>query len=422
MNRYRFVLRSRGTLNTLKRSLQILSRFGPDPERMEQRFDRFMDLLDRYSCRPTFPVTAVPMGRHPKFAHRLLSRGAELAVHAYTHVDLASLDREAQFEQIGQAVQLFRRNGVPFVGFRAPYLHWNDDTMAAVETYQFRYSSNQAVLWNVVDLNHLKPAQAIGWEKARVFYKPLDAEETVVLPFRRRSFVEIPISLPDDETLLDRMYLKDPQYLARVWDAMLEATYRRGELFTVQLHPERIDFFAEPLSNLLSSCRAKKPGVWVASLEDIASWWNARIQNRAAFIQEDGAFRAVLEACTGTTAYLRIDGAERLLEPGTIKVESLLRPCVGISPGSDRHIIQLLRDKGYILEVGEPPEGYAIHLGKVEDTGYRTMAALCDKLEAFNGPLLRFGTWPYGNRSAVAITGDIDALTIWDFLNRLRGG
>ena len=36
-------------------------------------------------------------------------------------------------------------------------------------------------------------------------------------------------------------------------------------------------------------------------------------------------------------------------------------------------------------------------------------------------PLLRFGRWPHGSRSALSLTGDIDALTIGDYAHRILG-
>jgi|GEM_PF-5024723 len=260
MNVLKFMYRSRGAANLAKRAGQVVTRFGPGPGRMGRRFDRFIDLLDEYECRPSFPITALPMQRHPKLTRHLIERGVELAVHAFTHSDLAAMDFEGQSANIGKAVHIFRKLGIPFCGFRAPYLHWNEDTMKVVETYQFRYSSNQAVLWNVLDVENMAARPRNGFEKGMEFYRPWIAEESIVLPFKRRGFVEIPVSLPDDEILLDRMYFHDPDVLASVWEKILERTYRRGELFTVQLHPERIDFFRNSLGGLLADAKRKKPG------------------------------------------------------------------------------------------------------------------------------------------------------------------
>jgi len=109
------------------------------------------------------------------------------------------------------------------------------------------------------------------------------------------------------------------------------------------------------------------------------------------------------------------------VEPGELEISGSKRPCVGVSAGSDRIAIQTLRDKGYIVEVGEDPDEFALHVGMISGKNNEQVRKVLDDLEELHGPLLRFGTWPYGNQSALAVTGDIDALTLWDFIHRLRG-
>jgi peptidoglycan/xylan/chitin deacetylase (PgdA/CDA1 family) len=421
MNIFKFVFQSRGATNFARRTAQIVSRFGSSPGRMGSRFEKFLDVLDEFGVQPTFPITALPMSRNPSFARRLLERGAELAVHAWSHVDLTSLDLDEQTRHIGEAISVFRKHAVPFTGFRAPYLHWNEDTMRVVENYQFRYSSNQAVYWGVLDEGSLTPSQQDGLKKALAFYRPNDASAMTVLPYRRRGFVEIPVSLPDDEILLDRMYTDDPEFLSEVWRCILEETFRRGELFTLQLHPERIGFFAGALHGLLAEARGKKPGVWIATLDQIAGWWLEKSQNRVNFVREGDKYVADIKACAGTTVHLRNEGGERVIEPGTIAVASGSRPCVGVSPSTHRELVQALGDRGYILEVGETEGDFVVHLGQVEDSSYATLQECLKRISDCPGPLFRFGAWPHGNRSAMAVTGDVDALTIWDFLHRIRG-
>lgn len=421
MNVIKFVFGHRGAGNLVKRSVQIATRFGPNPQRMGGRFDRFMDILDAYAIRPTFPITALPMSRNPSFAHRLMERGAELAVHAWSHIDLAALDLEGQRAHMGRAVELFRSCSVPFTGFRAPYLHWNDDTMRVVGEFQFRYSSNQTVWWDVLDESVMTPQQKEGVARGRAFYRPIPAADIRVLPFRRDGFVEIPVSLPDDEIPLDRMYIHDAGYLGEMWRRILEASYTRGELFTLQLHPERIDFFAGALRGLLVDARSRKPGVWIATLDEIAQWWDNKSRNRAQFVREGNQFRVEVSACAGTTVLVRANGADRAQEPRTFTVESNARPCVGVAPGSSREAIGILSDLGHIVEVGERADGYAVHLGRVEGHDNVAIDACRRVIEESRRPLVRFGTWPNGCKSALSVTGDIDALTIWDFVHRFRG-
>jgi len=421
MNILKFVLGSRGPINMVRRTGQILARFGHNPERMGGRFERFMDVLDEFDCSPTFPITALPMSRNPRFAHRLVERGAELSVHAWSHIDLTSLDYEGQGTHMGRAIQLFRDHSVPFTGFRAPYLHWNEDTMRVVEDYQYQYSSNQTVWWNVLDVDSFDETQLDGMNKALAFYGPTPDDEMRVLPFRRRGFVEIPVSLPDDEIMLDRMYMHDAGFLGEMWGRILERSYRHGELFTLQLHPERIDVFASALRGLLQNARSKKPGVWIARLDEIATWWADKAQNRATFVRDGGRHRAEFKVCAGTTIIERVAGVERSVEPGTLLVDGDVRPCVGVGPGSEREAIQALTDIGYIIEAGDNAGDFAVHLGRLEDASYEAIEEYRRRIAACPGPLVRFGTWPHGNHSAFAATGDIDSLTIWDFVHRFRG-
>ncbi len=421
MNVLKFVFGHRGAGNLMRRSVQIATRFGPSPERMGGRFERFMDIVDEFAIRPTFPITALPMSRNPSFAHRLIERGAELAVHAWSHVDLAALDLEAQRAHMGRAVELFRSCSVPFTGFRAPYLHWNEDTMRVVGEFQFRYSSNQTVWWDVLDIASMTPQQKEGMQRGLAFYRPVPASEFRVLPFRRDGFVEIPVSLPDDEIPLDRMYIDDAGYLSEMWRRILEASHGRGELFTLQLHPERVDFFAGALRGLLVDARSRKPGVWIATLDEIAQWWEAKARNRAQFVRDGDRFRVEVSACSGTRVLVRANGGERPAETAVFAVDSNARPCVGVSPGSSRDALAVLADFGYIVEVGERADGYAVHLGRVEGHDFAAIDACRRVIDESTRPLVRFGTWPHACKSALAVTGDIDALTIWDFVHRFRG-
>jgi len=81
-------------------------------------------------------------------------------------------------------------------------------------------------------------------------------------------------------------------------------------------------------------------------------------------------------------------------------------------------VIRRAREQGRSLKSGEVLRdlyGEEVAGGDIA----RYFHALLNR--AFPGPLVRFGTWPHGHRSALAVTGDIDALTFWDFVHRMRG-
>ena len=56
---------------------------------------------------------------------------------------------------------------------------------------------------------------------------------------------------------------------------------------------------------------------------------------------------------------------------------------------------------------------------RITDDPARALAVL-RHVEASTGPLVRVWRWPDGARSAVSIAGDLDALSITDYLARFR--
>ena len=88
---------------------------------------------------------------------------------------------------------------------------------------------------------------------------------------------------------------------------------------------------------------------------------------------------------------------------------------------SSREAITTLAELGYIVETGERADGYAVHLGSVDTHDYGAIDACRRVIDESRRPLVRFATWPERAQSALSVTGDIDALTIWDFVQRFRG-
>src|SRR5207302_1653217 len=170
---------------------------------------------------------------------RFAERGVEFAIHGLVHDDHAVLDLQEQCARLAKAKALFERAGVAYAGFRGPYLRANSATAEAIRSADLRYDSTRAVAFPVLapDLEH--GPRGAPWRRALDFYGASRAGEMVVRPTLQRGVVELPVAVPDDEIMVDRLHLNaDAQ--ASAWSAILALTHTRGELFTLQLHPERI--------------------------------------------------------------------------------------------------------------------------------------------------------------------------------------
>jgi peptidoglycan/xylan/chitin deacetylase (PgdA/CDA1 family) len=427
------LIRSKGAANVARRGYAIASRVGMTPGRMERSLVAFSKLLARYDAPATFPMTATALARNPGVLAGLLAGPAaiESAVHGCRHVDHSLLPESTLPGELSRAREIFAGAGIPVTGFRAPYLRWNDDLLTALRTAGFQYDSSRSVLWPVVDRASLSPAQTAGLNTLLDFCRPLPTDAHPALPVWAGGLLEIPVSFPDDEMMVERLGLTDSAAQAALWTAVLARSHARGELFVLQLHPERFFVCADALAEVLTEARTLRPPLWIASLGEIMTWW----REKAALCLKvtslgDGRWQVGAEGPTRGTVLVRgaapdvpsqpWDAQYRLVPQRSFTLKAAARPCIGLSGNTPPELARFLRDQGYAVETGGPPEDYAFYLANTSFSA-EEMLPLLAQIEASPAPLVRFGRWPGGAASGLAITGDIDALTVWDYGLRLAG-
>jgi hypothetical protein len=166
-------------------------------------------------------------------------------------------------------------------------------------------------------------------------------------------------------------------------------------------------------------------------LDEIAAWWQARNGANVEIADAgDGAFRLAVTGSSGTTVLARsvqVDAPTgpwaddyHYVEGTAFTVHAPVRPFIGLSPTASSQLLAFLQQQGYIIEVGQVERGYAYYFDQTEFTPGQERALLAE-IEGTDRPLVRLGRWPNRTRSAVAITGDIDALTLWDYGLRFLG-
>jgi peptidoglycan/xylan/chitin deacetylase (PgdA/CDA1 family) len=349
-------------------------------------------------------------------ARRLQERGVELPVHGLVHTDMSLMGAETQKSHIEQALAIFRRHGIEARGFRSPYLRYDESTLRAVEALGFSYDSNLAFYWEPrLSLSELSAEESDGLSRGLRFYRPVTAEDDRSLPRFEGRLVEIPVSLPDDEILLDRMGLR-PERVGEVWNEMASEALERGELLTIQMHPERAVILKRSLERLLRLSR-QEGSFWIATLAEIDSWWRMRTGLKAAVeALENGGYSVRLAAPARLQLLARIPGedVEERVPEGAV-VDSRLKPLIGLDPGAPDALKLFIRDMGYFFEESRDRGSYALYLDRL--THKKTAA---DLVRHCGVPLIADSLWPRPYRAAMAVTGDIDCLTLGDFMRRFR--
>jgi peptidoglycan/xylan/chitin deacetylase (PgdA/CDA1 family) len=415
-----FVLgQSRGPRNAITRLPTIVGRFGVTPYKSEHNLDRLLEITDKYSVKPTLPVTAATASRHPDVVRRLEDRGVEIAAHGLVHNDYASLSREEQFDQVGQAREELESLGFKIRGWRCPYSRWNSDTLDALRANGFEYDATPVYEWPAFQEENIRmsPDEQADYQRLCRLFNVRDARTRAVLPTGIDSLVQIPMSIPQDEDMVDRLHL-DGETMSRVWRRMLHDSHSRRELFVICLHPERASLCAEPLEATLDKARSLGD-VWIPTLIEVAIWWQERGTTKVEVDSSDQPGSWNVKVCGPERVVTRC-GAHAVKGSGTASVEQPRKPVIASGSQWPEETITRVREAGYVVE--RKPEGnvqYALHLQDVAELSDQADAVLRN-VEKHEGSLVRLQPWPSGARSCLSITGDIDALTLVDFAMRLK--
>ena len=107
----------------------------------------------------------------------------------------------------------------------------------------------------------------------------------------------------------------------------------------------------------------------------------------------------------------------KLAENRTFSVHSKFRPVIAVSSGFCNEKLRCLINDGFVVDHDVDPSQCAFAL---DGTCSKDIRHLLGAVKKARGPLLRFGRWPAGYRSALAVSADVDAITLWDFVRRAR--
>ena len=479
MNLIAFSMKTKGVRNFARRLWTVFTRFGISEKRTRKALYALIDLLHKYHAAPTFFIPAVVLQRHPSLLRAISGDGAEIGIHGYVHNDYRSLTESQQYKQTEQAIAVFQSSHIPYQGFRNPYLGWTEESLHVFTALNLMYESNEAVIHDVIDPDQLSPLQRSGYEKSLMLFQAIEPTIYSLRPHFEGSLLRLPTSIPDDEMLFDRLRITDPGEIGRIWCQVMQQVYDYGGLYVLNLHPERGILCRRALSILLQYARNRPHPVWLARLDEIALWWKERSQFRI-HITRLGSHRWRVEAtCTPRATLLarylivegqssstsNIVGATALPRPLTSTseatrpltstpdaialprpptsasevprptltcppqciVQSEKCPCIGVSPRTSQAVQDFLSEQGYpfVSSSLENADTFSLYLDMPEDLGdtregqqYRC-SELVQQIEQLDAPFLSFGCWPAGYHAALAISGDIDSVTIQDFFLRV---
>lgn len=423
MNYFRHLIESKGRTNLLGRLAMVCQRFDATGAKSMRALERIVGITAGYGCRPSFFITADLLCPNGALTRFITENEVAPGLHGNHHIDYSPLGGKAQRDEIRTGVERFRRLGIKARGFRAPFLRSNGETAKAASDNDLAWTSNGAILFDKNARLCADQGNNGAYNLLEVFYNHRRQTREPSLPVLRSRSFDIPVSLPDDEMLVDRMMIRDVETLSEIWLDMLGTSRRDGELFNYLCHPERIDFVSKPLEKILETANGLGD-VWIAPLEDIAGWWQKRSGFRFG-VEKEGrdAYRIKNEAADRSSiALLLPGGGEESIGPRAgggevFSIRTPWKPCIGVSKDFCAGSMECLQQDGFAVEHYSDPSAYAVVLnGDHGGLSSRQLRLVVERQA--RGPLLRLRRWPDGFHSALAVTVDIDALNLWDFVRR----
>ena len=417
----------RGLRFVIKRASILLDRYRITPAKAIARIEDNLATLARFGCSPTFFTPGIVVQRYSRFIQGLQAKGAEIAVHSFQHIDLNSLTLIEAREQLNKAIKTFNNKGIEGCGFRCPYLSYSDELLESLPTGLFGYSSNKAIWLDGSHQNQNK-GQGVIFSALRRFYNPKSFAETISLPWYRSNMIEVPVCVPDDLQLHDGLNL-DSEGISQAWIEMLHQTHQRGELFNLIFHPELGSGCKQSFEELLQEAIRLKPVVWIARLREISDWWREKSNFKVKITPKTTKLNLNFTCTPRATILARgVDKIEAVpiwegryhrLQLNTFEVSMNPRPFIGLAEGIPERVVSFLLEQGYILDNNETARSCGIYLDNEILTKLPNDVELVNYIESSPSPLVRFWRWPNGAKNALSITGDLDALTLLDYVSRL---
>lgn len=249
-------IKTKGVVNTVKRMGMIYSRYSFDG--FLKSISTMLDVLDDYDAKVTFPITAVTLERNLDMIKEFKSKSIEWAMHGYVHIDYAKLDEDVILDHIKKGKKVFKSANIDVLGFRAPYLSFNKKLFSILSNNGFTYDSSQCYFVDVIS-SEIKNVKMI-----LDYYKPITDWSIK----KYNGIMEIPICLPDDEILSDRLKYKDEK-IGKFWVEMCQRINKVNGIPVLGLHPERGRICKVGLKMVLDW--ARKNDVKSVSLKDIVN-------------------------------------------------------------------------------------------------------------------------------------------------------
>lgn len=213
---------------------------------------RILAVLDRYAIPASFYIPVMSAVLHPQMIPEIAKRRIhEIGVHGWIHEEPSTLGAGREAQLLDQSIAyLTMATGKRPTGFRAPTWDFSPATLQLIRKAGFVYDSSMMAMDQPYELTSNGKATGL---------------------------IELPVSwIADDYPYYEPASsgsLPTPNAVYEIYRSEFEGAYREGTLFIVTMHPHITGHRSRisVLENLIVYMQSK-PGVWFATLEQVARY------------------------------------------------------------------------------------------------------------------------------------------------------
>ena len=409
MNLFVHSIKTKGLKNFIMRFLSIYNRFGVSPKKYIKNFEKFIELQNEFNFKTTFPITASVYEKH-KEKLKPFKDTFKFMLHGLYHIDYTKIKKETIKQHLQKGSSILK-NYLNYneIGFRAPYLRYNETVKSALIESSIKFESSISILIEDIIKIDSKNKKIINR-----LYNPKKYKAYPSLPIYYENIIELPVILPDDEILIDRLNIKNEKIILKILINILETIIKNEEMYIMQIHPERINFMFEAIKTLLE--KSKKENIWITNLYEIYEWVKKTPTLKEINIQNKTIALENIQSRKITPLNTEIN-----LKNNSITYKSEILPIIYMETNQNNTIKNLLKFDGFIItEDNSIKDKCSICISKneIERINISQYRNFTYKLQKTNKPLIKMSRWPDGKKAAFSLSGDIDALTIQDFFLR----
>ena len=340
-------LKTRSFDRVFFRIYSIIKRYGFSVKKYNNNLHAFMQICAEYNTTPTFPVTANVLCKHSFIFKKLQKSGAKLAIHGLRHIDYTRIRTKNLSNEFIKAQQIFDMHQIDRGGNRFPYMRRPDHFHNLLASLGFDWDSSHVISWNGLDSTLFPKKLWNNYQRILNTYNPESSDDVAQIPEMQGNLVQIPVSVPDDDILIERLEIRNQSLLFDIWNNILNLTIQRQEMMILQVHPERIEYFDYALKKLLHHAIEKKT-IWIASIEEIAVWWRERHQFCKSIEQMHDKYIIKWQISKRGSVLLKkvSENTEKWywerIDSDYYIEKSSIRPIIGIAENADMQFINLI--------------------------------------------------------------------------------